>query len=81
MNTSQTKLSSTQSAANSFNAFKKKLQNNIGGKKSNTTSGVTVHDESMPEVAFPAYYYAKLSGSSSANYTEDIRKLELIAKP
>ena len=82
MNTSQTKLNTTHSAANSFNAFKKKLHNNIGGKKNTTSnSGTTVLDESMPEVAFPSYFYAKLSGGSTANYTEDIRKLELIAKP
>jgi hypothetical protein len=81
MNTSQTKLNTSQSAANSFNAFKKKLHNNIGGKKSSSNSGTTVLDESMPEVAFPSYFYAKLSGGSTANYTEDIRKLELIAKP
>lgn len=81
MNSSQTKLNNTQSAANAFNAFKKKLQCNIGGKKSSSTSGTVVHDESMPEVAFPAYFYAKLSGSATASYTEDIRKIELIAKP
>jgi len=77
MNMSQTKMSTGTSGANAFNSFKRKLKNNISGKKSSSTNQ-TVLDDSIPEVAFPSYFYATLTGSSSAHYTEDIKKLELI---
>ena len=39
MNMSQTKMSTGLSAANSFNSFKRKLKNNISGKKNNNNNG------------------------------------------
>jgi hypothetical protein len=38
MNSSQTKINTLQSAATAFNAFKKKLKNNTGNKKSQNNS-------------------------------------------
>ena len=79
MNSTQTKMASTQSSGNAFTSFKRKLKHNLSGKKN--TDSETVVDESMPEVAFPAYYYGKLTGSTTAVYAEDYKRLELILKP
>jgi hypothetical protein len=38
MNSSQTKINTSQSAATAFTAFKKKLKNNTGNKKSQNNS-------------------------------------------
>lgn len=74
-----TKMSSSQSAANAFTSFKRKLKHNLTGRKN--VDSETVVDDTMPEVAFPAYYYGKLTGSSQAVYAEDLKRFELITKP
>ena len=78
MNSTQTKMTTTHSAANAFSSFKRKLKNNLSGKKN--TDSETVVDDTMPEVAFPAYFYGKLTGSTQALYIEDLKRLELITK-
>jgi len=86
MNNSQTRINTAGSAGGSssqaagFDNFRKKLRQNNKGIKRQTGGSSIANEEGMPDIASTSYNFAKLVGSSTHIYSEDVRRVEIVQK-